>query len=347
MFLAESIVHTCDKFALRISGDFGIRWYGLAYAVGFLLAWGIMRWFARSRRSPLTVAQAGDLATVLAFAVLVGGRFGHILFYEPNLLVSFGDGFPYWGVLQLQRGGMSSHGGILGIAVAGFWFSRKTRLPLMVIGDLACFVAPFGLGFGRLANWVNGELWGKPLPDSVQASPPWWSVKYPEEMLLSNFPHADRLAELASIRSQLGIENRVPIAEALYQACYDHNAAIIAKIAPLLTARYPINFMQATTDGVMLFAVLAIAWIRPRPAGWIFGWFMLTYGVLRIVTEQYRVPDPDVLTVGPVTLPMTLSAVMCAVGVATLTVVVNRGDRHGGLLRDPVAAGARPGPAKR
>lgn len=150
---------------------------------------------------------------------------------------------------------------------------------------------------------------------------------------MRNFPHVDRLAEFAPMREQLGIEAQVPIAEALVRACYAHNAAVINKVAPLLTARYPINFMQAVTDGVILFAVLAMAWIRPRPAGWIFGWFMLTYGILRIVTEQYRVPDPDVLTVGPVTLPMTLSGLMCAVGVATLTIVGGRQNLHGGLLR--------------
>jgi phosphatidylglycerol:prolipoprotein diacylglycerol transferase len=333
--LAESIVHTCDKFALRLSGDFGVRWYGLAYAAGFVVAWLVMRWFARTRRSPITVAQAGDIATILAFGLLIGGRLGHIIFYEPDLLVSFTNAFPFWGVLQLQRGGMSSHGGIIGIAVATFWLSHRSRVPALVIGDLACFVAPIGLGLGRMANWVNGELWGKPLPDAAQESPPWWSVKYPEEMLLTNFPNADRLAELAPLRTQLGIETQVPIAEALYRACYADNAAVIAKVAPLLTARYPINFMQAMTDGVVLFTILAVAWVRPRPAGWIFGWFMLTYGILRIITEQYRTPDPDILTIGPVTLPMTLSALMCAIGAATLTVVGNRSDRHGGLLRDP------------
>jgi phosphatidylglycerol:prolipoprotein diacylglycerol transferase len=328
------MVHTLDPFAIQFGGGFGVRWYGLAYAVAFLLGWLLFRWFARTGRTMLTLAQVGDFATLIVVGVLVGGRLGHVVFYQPDLLVSFSGSFPFWGLLELQRGGMSSHGGIAGIAVVCFLFAAKHKVPVLHLGDLACFAAPIGLGLGRLANWVNGELWGKPLPEAAQADPPWWSVKYPEEMLLTGFPHVAELAKLAPMRTSLGLEPDVPIARALYDACYSGNAAVVAEIAPLLTARYPINFMQALTDGVILLAVLVLAWIRPRPAGWIFGWFFLAYGVLRIFTEQYRVADPDILTIGPVTLPMLLSAAMSAIGIATLVVVSRSTKRYGGLLRD-------------
>ncbi|MDZ4752864.1 MAG: prolipoprotein diacylglyceryl transferase [Phycisphaerae bacterium] len=333
MLFAESIVHTCDPFALQFTETFGIRWYGLAYAAAFLAGWLLFRWFAKTGRTPLTTAQVGDYATMLVLGVLVGGRVGHVLFYEPTLLTTFTGTFPFWGLLELQRGGMSSHGGIAGIAIVSYFFARKHGVSLLHLGDLACFVAPIGLGLGRLANWVNGELWGKPLPDAVQAAPPWWSVKFPEEMLTMGFARVSELAKLAPQRTALNLEPDQPIAEALFKACYEGNAVVIAKVAPLLTARYPINFMQAFTDGVVLMTILVIAWLRPRPAGWIFGWFFLAYGVLRIVTEQYRIPDPDILTIGPITLPMLLSALMSLIGASTLVIVSRHPDRRGGLLR--------------
>lgn len=331
VFLAESIVHTCDRFLFRIHGEFGIRWYGTAYAVGFLLAWWLVRWLGRTGRIRLSASSAGDLVTVLAVGVLAGGRLGHIVFYEPNLLVDFSGSFPFWAVFDLPRGGMSSHGGIIGVGLACAWFARRRRLPALAIGDIACFVAPYGLGLGRIANWINGELAGKVLPASAQADPPWWSVKYPEEMLTKDFVNAHRLTELEWMRTQLGVGPRVPLAQALHDACYRHDAEVIAKVAPLLTARYPINFMQAFTDGVVLPAILVVAWWRPRPSGWIVGWFMLGYGLLRLVTEQYRVPDPDILPDTGVTLPMVLSVVMALVGVALLA-ARRKGERlYGGV----------------
>ncbi len=333
MTLAESIVHSCNPFVVRISGDFGVRWYGLAYAAAFIVGWLLLRWFAKTGRTMLSVAQVGDFVTAIVLGVLIGGRVGHVLFYEPQLLVKFTGDFPFWGLLEIHHGGMSSHGGIAGIAAVCFLLARQWRVPVLHLGDLACFAAPVGVGFGRLANWVNGELWGKPLPEAAQASPPWWSVKFPEEILTQGFAHADEISKLAASRSALHLEPDVPIAKALFDACYAGNAAAIAKVAPLLTARYPINFMQAFTDGVILMAVLVIAWLRPRPAGWIFGWFFLTYGVLRLFTEQYRVPDPDIMTIGPITLPMILSGAMSLIGLVTLIAVSRNPARFGGLLR--------------
>lgn len=116
-------------------------------------------------------------------------------------------------------------------------------------------------------------------------------------------------------RSPLGVNES--LASALCEACYRHDPTVIAKVAPASTARYPINFMQALTDGVVLPAVLAIAWIRPRPRGWITGWFPDVYGALRLTTEQFRVSDPDIPDTG-VTLPMVLSGAMCIGGVTLL-----------------------------
>ncbi|NBV65260.1 MAG: prolipoprotein diacylglyceryl transferase, partial [Planctomycetes bacterium] len=195
--LADSMLHTLQPFALQFGNGFGVRWYGISYAAGFLVAWLIMRWMSLTRRTPLSVDQVGDFLTWLIGGVLIGGRVGHVLFYDQHLLWQFTGEFPFWGLLFIHKGGMSSHGGILGVLIACFWWARRNAVPVGHVTDLASFSSCPGLGFGRLANWVNGELWGKPLPDDMQASAPWWSVKYPEQMLRQSFDHTAELQAIA------------------------------------------------------------------------------------------------------------------------------------------------------
>ena len=243
MRMLAVIVHTLDPFAIEISSGFGIRWYGISYAAGFFLGWLLLRELARRERIGLTMLQVSDLMTYLIMGVVIGGRVGHVVFYEPHLLITFHSSLPWWGLLDIHKGGMSSHGGIIGSMIASVLFARRVRLPILHLFDCVAFVAPFGLCFGRLANWVNGELWGKPLPESMQANPPWWAVKYPAEILESNFP----VAKLASLQS---LVNPVePLPEAVYRAAYLHRTDVLAKLEPLLTAYYPSNFIQAFTDG--------------------------------------------------------------------------------------------------
>jgi phosphatidylglycerol:prolipoprotein diacylglycerol transferase len=155
--------------------------------------------------------------------------------------------------------------------------------------------------FGRLANWVNGELPGKPLPDAMQANPPWWSVKFPEEAL-------------ASAQTPAAYAN----AKHLVTMAYAHDPESIARVAALVPARYPNNFIQALTDGPVLMAVLVLVWLKPRHGGTVFGAFLVSYGILRNVSEQFRVPDEDVFAIGPFTLPMMLSAGMVLAGITII-----------------------------
>lgn len=312
-----SILHTLGPFALEISPGMGVRWYGLAYLAGFVVAWMALRWMAKTGRSMMTVRNTGDFVTAMVLSVLVGGRVGHVLLYEPSLLWTFGSGFPFWGLLEIHKGGMSSHGGMVGVAIAVIWFARTRGLAVLHVMDCAAFICCPGLMFGRLANWVNGELWGRALPESMQSSAPWWSVKYPVQIYEGNFDLS--LAEPA--RAALAASG-VAGAEAssaqwpqyVVQACYSGNRAVIDALEPVLTAYYPSNFFQAITDGPILMGVLALVWWRPRKPGVIAGWFLITYGVLREVTEQFREPDQGVLMVGPLTLPMLISVVMVVVG---------------------------------
>ena len=195
--LAESYLHTLSPFLLRISGEIGLRWYGLAYLAGFLLAGRIMAKLVKSGRSPLARQNIdpGSLLTSLVVGVIVGGRLGFAFFYQPQVLWTFSPSFPFWETLAIHKGGMASHGGMLGVLVASAWFVRKNKLDLydtFHVADLAAFCATPGLFLGRLANFINAELWGEP----VAASPaPWWSVKYPNEMLPG---HPDSVSSVVS-----------------------------------------------------------------------------------------------------------------------------------------------------
>jgi len=328
--LADSLLHTLNPFAVQFGSGLGVRWYGISYAAGFVVAWLIMRWMSMTRRSPLSVDQVGDFLTWLIGGVIIGGRVGHVLFYDTHMLWTLTGEFPFWGLLFIHKGGMSSHGGILGVLIACWWWARRNGVPVGHVMDLASFSACPGLGFGRLANWVNGELWGKPLPADMQASAPWWSVKYPEQMLQPDFVHAADLAaiarqipatseavirgmKLAPIPVRAGVEQG-SAPDILYAACYGGDASVQAKVAPLLTAYWPNNFAQAFTDGVVLLAMLALVWLKPRKPGVITGCFFAFYGVLRMVTEQLREPDAGVSHVGPLTLPMALSVAMIVGG---------------------------------
>ncbi len=307
--MLAAIIHTLDPFAIDFGNGFGIRWYGLAYAGGFLIGWFVLRSLARKGRIALSTTQVADLMTYLIAGVIIGGRVGHVLFYEPQLLVTFHGEIPWWGLLDIHKGGMSSHGGILGTIVASWLFAKRQHLGALHMIDCVAFAAPFGLSFGRLANFVNGELPGRPLPESMQANPPWWSIKYPDEVYSAAFD-VDRLQPLAGL-----VNPNVSLPQAVRDAAYLHRADVLAKLEPLLTAYYPSNFIQAITDGPILFAAMALVWLRPRKPGAIAATFLIAYGALRVASEQFREIDSGVFMLGPVTLPMMLSLGMVAIGI--------------------------------
>ena len=167
MFLAYW-VHDLSPFIIRFSGDFGIRYYGVAYLMGFIGGALLLHAYAKAGRSSLPAGQIADLIIVIVIGVLVGGRLGSYLLY---------DGWESFkadplGIFKVWNGGMASHGGFIGVAIALVWFSRKQRIPFFHLADLIVSVAPLGLFFGRVANFVNGELWGK-----ISVVP--WAVIFP------------------------------------------------------------------------------------------------------------------------------------------------------------------------
>jgi phosphatidylglycerol:prolipoprotein diacylglycerol transferase len=153
---------------LQFSDTLGVRWYGFAYVLGFLGAAWLLQRYTKTGRSQLTTAQNGDLLIAIVIGVMLGGRLGSFLLYHPEQLLD--DPLSFF---KIWEGGMASHGGFIGVAVALAWFARRTRVSFLHVGDVIVSTAPLGLMFGRVANFINGELWGK-----ISHVP--WAIIFPE-----------------------------------------------------------------------------------------------------------------------------------------------------------------------
>ncbi len=153
---------TIDPVALQIGG-IAIRWYALAYLAGIILGWRYSRWRLQALVNPPFPAVAlDDFLMWATFGIIIGGRVGYAVFYQFDY---------YWyhprEVLYLWKGGMAFHGGFLGVAVATLLYCRKRRLPLWPFADALAIAAPIGIAFGRLANFINGELYGRVTTSSL------------------------------------------------------------------------------------------------------------------------------------------------------------------------------------
>lgn len=329
------MVHNFDPFALQISGDFGVRWYGLSYMVGFICAYLIIKWLASRQRVGLTTQMVGDFITYGAIGTLVGGRLGYVVFYGPDLFLKFKSNFPFWGVLAVNEGGMASHGGIIGIVVACFLFARKYSVNGLYLLDLVSVVGPLGVFFGRIANFINGELVGRPCDPSYPLA-----VKFPQDIF--SWPGQDmtKVAELTPVVEKIGVGREqwlewvdkfrfdASAREQVYAtmtnvitAIQEGNTAAKEAIAPLLTPRYPSQLFAAFGEGLFLFVCLFLLWRKPRKPGFVAATFVVLYAIVRIAGENFRMPDAHI---GFQWLGLTrgqwLSIVMLSVGLIMMFV---------------------------
>ena len=261
-----------DPVLLHIWGPLEIRWYGLAYLAGIVLAWwGIARALRNKTlwayppfngRPPASEDEIGDLVVWATLGVILGGRLGWVLLYGTILCsvtpdqAAFCDGLPMGfltdpiRIIAAWDGGMSFHGGLLGAVIAVWLFCRRRKLAILPVADLACAFAPIGLFFGRLANFINGELWGR------ATDVPWAMI----------FPHG----------------GGVP--------------------------RHPSQLYEAALEGLLLFLLLQAALrlfrAHQRP-GLLSALFFAGYGTFRFICEFYR--EPDTQFIGPISMGMALS----------------------------------------
>lgn len=157
-------------------GPVAIRWYGMAYAAGLLIGWWYLRRLVQRTPAAGTALDVDDFLFWALCGVVLGGRVGYVLFYNlPHYMAK------PWEALAIWQGGMSFHGGLLGVVAATIWFARRRGLPLLTFGDRIACVAPIGLFFGRLANFINGELFGR------AADVP-WAIVFPRGGPMARHP---------------------------------------------------------------------------------------------------------------------------------------------------------------
>lgn len=273
---SEFIYHSIDPVALNIGG-FGIYWYSIMYLVAFGQFWLLGRVRARKPGAVLNADQVGDLLFWGVIGVIAGGRIGYVLFYVfddflANPLMLF----------MIRDGGMSFHGGLLGVLIAIWLYGRSLGVSFLKMGDFVAPLIPLGLAAGRLGNYIGGELWGR----FTQVP---WGVIFPQSI-------------------EAGGRQSARLFDQYQTGALDE------------FARHPSQLYQMMLEGVALFFVVWLFSAKPRPTGAVGGVFLIGYGVFRFIAEFFREPDAHLgfLALDWVTMGQTLSLPMILAGMALL-----------------------------
>ena len=293
--MLATFLHSFGPFVFRI-GDFGPRWYGLSYVLSALVGYWLYKRLTTRGYADLKPEKVADFITWAGlFGVLLGGRVGWIIFYgfkEPHEN-------PWW-MLEVWKGGMASHGGILGLVLVTYVLSRRWKVSWTSIGDTLCVVATAGLFLVRCANFVNGELIGKPADVA-------WAVQFPRELL-------DTPVGREEIAPKLREALHRPMEEIVETLPRDEETNRV--LNEYLTPRHPSQLYEALLEGALLFAILWFMRTRCRvPRGVLTGSFFILYPTARIVGEMFREPDPA-WAVGSFSAGQFLSLFMYAIGAA-------------------------------
>lgn len=297
--MADHWVHNLSPFIIEFGPGWGIRWYGMAYLAG--IAWGywmFVRW-VRARRVPLAPAEIQDFVLSAGLGMIIGGRLGYCLLYEPRL--TFTD--PFY-LFRVWDGGMASHGGMLGLFVGTWLYARKRGRSTRVLIDAVTATAPIGVACGRLANFINGELWGR-------ATDVPWAVIFP-----------------GSVQAPRGLD-----------AAAAH-AWQVAHAVP----RHPSQLYAMALEGLLLLLILLPLHARHRRPGLTTAVFCAAYAVARFCGEFFREPDAGyALIFGWMSKGQAYSLPLLALGVAWAVWTLRRPARPELYPLPTAAAPAAPG----
>ncbi|MFC0226248.1 prolipoprotein diacylglyceryl transferase [Serratia aquatilis] len=256
-------------------GPVSLHWYGLMYLVGFVFAMWLAVRRANKPGSGWTKDEVENLLYAGFLGVFVGGRVGYVLFYNLPLFLEN----PLY-LFKVWDGGMSFHGGLMGVILVMLWFARRTKRTFFQVSDFMAPLIPFGLGAGRLGNFINGELWGRVTTDTP------WAMLFPGS-------RTEDIAIAAADPNLLPLLNQYGV-----------------------LPRHPSQLYEMVLEGIVLFIILNLFIRKPRPMGAVSGLFLIGYGAFRIIVEAFRQPDAQLgLFEGFVSMGQILSVPMVIAGI--------------------------------
>jgi phosphatidylglycerol---prolipoprotein diacylglyceryl transferase len=331
-----------DPVLLDLPGPFDLRWYGLMYVVAFLVGHHIISRQARSGFFPLPQQKVGDLIFALIFGVILGGRMGYVLFYPKS------DFFEHpLAIFKIWEGGLSFHGGLIGVAIAFILFARRNKVPVLRLGDCCALAVTPGIFCVRMANFINSELWGRVTTDSVP-----WAMRFPRD------PQAEHLLGLAylptrDIRThELAIQyafERTPASwqKLLAHAGSEHQTQLEqlkdklnwSEVMSQVPLRHPSQIYEGLAEGVVLGILLWILYRRlhARPAPGVYGAvFLMGYGVFRFLLEYFRQPDAHM---GFFFGWMTMGQILCSAMIVAAILIFWYASRHRQQQQQPEREG--------
>jgi phosphatidylglycerol:prolipoprotein diacylglycerol transferase len=290
-------VDNLSPFVFRIGENAGVRWYGFSYVVGFVFGALLLRWLSARGYCALPASKVVDFITYAAlFGVMLGGRLGYLLFYRFHQTIADPTS-----IIRIWDGGMSSHGGMIGLTLFTLFYARRHGVPWLSLADNLAVVSPVGLFLGRCANFINGELYGRATTVS-------WAMQFPKELLESP-ALADRALALTP-----PIAPSIQSPDALIEQAR-HNVSLLPALQATLTPRHPSQLYEALLEGAFLLLCLWLLRVRTKqPRGMLAGLFCLLYALVRFICENFRQPDAPLT--GPFTRGQALSAMLIIMGVS-------------------------------
>ncbi len=331
--LIAYFIETLNPYIIQFGHSaWGIRWYGTAYLTGFVIAYFLMSRFIKTGRMAMPRSRLPDYVIFVAiFGVLVGGRLGEAILYRPHMFTNFSPPFPYWGLLKVQYGGMAAHGGIVGVFVATWIFARRNGYSFLNLMDCSAMVAPIGLFFGRIANFINGELYGH-----VWHNP--WAVQFPTELIYPPQTKLERTISPAQVHNLIDrvaahFSNRPSILHALQvnprmeivNLSRENHPYVVNLLRQILPPRIPSQLVEATTEGLLLFIICYTVGRKWKKPGIASAAFAVGYPIMRIIGEQFRDGDQPRMIFGHlISLGVIYSVPMLLVGLIFLAWVIRR-----------------------
>ncbi len=293
-------VHDLNPVLISFTENIAIRWYGLAYLAGFIVGWWLLKKMAQRELFPMPPDKVSDFVSFAAFlGVFLGGRLGYVLFYMlPSDAGRTQIAEDPLCIFRVTDGGMASHGGILGLTIFAWFYARKHKISWTALGDGLVCVAPLGVFFGRIANFINGELFGH-----VAKSSHSWLVKFPGAAFNLQCQESQNYHAIMAAAIQSAPNESKTLLEQAYRTGEGGQAALTAAIRtsnnvkeavePFLLARHPSQIYEGLLEGLLLFILLTTLKFRiPKlSSGTLTGLFFLLYAIGRIYVEQFRVPD--------------------------------------------------------